>query len=130
MVAVKDLKQLLSSLKPKLNPNLYVFCSVEKTPEGLRPLATFLEKEGTSLICERSEADVFNLTYDVVMKLITMEVYSSLEAVGMTAAISKALTEVGISANVVAAYHHDHVFVPEDKAELAMATLGKFSAKA
>jgi hypothetical protein len=50
-------------------------------------------------------------------------VHSSLEAVGLTAAVAGALTAAGISANVVAAFHHDHVFVPADRAEAAMAQL-------
>ena len=71
----------------------------------------------------QADADANQLSYDAVMRLITLEVYSSLEAVGMTAAISRVLTEAGISANVVAAYHHDYLFVPQDKAERALQLL-------
>ena len=51
---------------------------------------------------------------------LTMMVHSSLEAVGMTAAMAAALTAAGISANVVAAFHHDHIFVPWDRRREAM----------
>lgn len=54
---------------------------------------------------------------------------SPLEAVGLTAAVSGALAGAGISANVVATFFHDHVFVPKASAELALAVLQNLSAK-
>ena len=57
------------------------------------------------------------------MTWITLDVHSSLEAVGLTAAVSAALAEENISCNVVAAYYHDHLFVPVADAERAMETL-------
>ena len=57
------------------------------------------------------------------MRRITLTVHSSLEAVGLTAAVATCLAQAGISANVVAAYHHDHVFVPEADAETAVQAL-------
>jgi hypothetical protein len=54
-----------------------------------------------------------------------LTVHSSLEAVGLTAAVSKALTEANISCNVVAAYYHDHIFVPVKDAKQAMRVLEK-----
>jgi hypothetical protein len=47
-------------------------------------------------------------------------VRSSLSAVGLTAALSAALSEAGISANIVAALHHDHLFVPWDRRQEAL----------
>ena len=58
------------------------------------------------------------------MRCITLTVHSSLEAVGLTAAIATELARFGVSANVVAAYFHDHVFVPSAQAEQALAALG------
>lgn len=57
---------------------------------------------------------------------ITLTIHSSLDAVGITAAVSTKLAEQGISANVIAAYYHDHIFVQAEKAELAIEALGKF----
>ena len=65
-----------------------------------------------------------------VFRRITLGVHSSLEAVGLTAAVAAALTAAGISANVVAAFHHDHVFVPADRAEDALACLRALQATA
>jgi len=71
------------------------------------------------MICCRQQ----NLVFDAVFYKTTLEVHSSLEAVGLTAAISTALTANEISANVTAGYFHDHLFVPTDKADQALATL-------
>jgi hypothetical protein len=56
-----------------------------------------------------------------------MGVLSDLESVGLTAALSKRLAEAGISANVVAALHHDHIFVPWERREEALALLRSFA---
>nr|WP_275889019.1 ACT domain-containing protein [Desulforhopalus vacuolatus] len=66
------------------------------------------------------------MKYEGVFKGITLTVHSSLEAVGLTAAISSKLAEKGISANVIAAYYHDHIFVQTEKAEMAMEALNEF----
>ena len=67
-----------------------------------------------------------NIDYESVYKLISLNVHSSLDAVGLTAAFSAKLAEKNISANVVAAYYHDHIFVPEEKAEQALAAISEF----
>jgi len=75
----------------------------------------FQEPEGMTLIYESDEQPRY--------AMITLTVHSSLEAVGLTAAISAALTKQQISANVVAAFYHDHIFVLEGDADRAMAAL-------
>ncbi|MBV35426.1 MAG: transporter [Rickettsiales bacterium] len=122
-MAITDLGTLLENLQPILDEQDYVFCTVAVVPDSLNTLATFREGEGISLICQKEEAEASGLTYDGIFRKITLSVYSSLEAVGLTAAVSTALTEANISANVVAAYHHDHLFVPADKAAEAMGIL-------
>ena len=77
----------------------------------LNPIGIFHEKEGVTFILEQQDA---------VNRLITLNVHSSLDAVGLTAAFSAKLAEKNISANVVTAYYHDHIFVPEEKAEQAL----------
>ena len=109
-----------------------MFCTVGDSPvtdwQDIEPLAMFREAEGLSLIVERDRADAANLTYSSTFCLITLTVYSSLEAVGLTAAVSRCLAERGIGANVVAAYHHDHIFIPSQQAENAMVALQTLSA--
>jgi hypothetical protein len=57
------------------------------------------------------------------MTRIVLEVFSALDGVGLTAGVASALADAGIPCNVVAAYHHDNVFVPAAMADRAMAIL-------
>lgn len=130
MSGEKDLQKLIKSMKPKHNAGDYVFCTMKHT-ENLDLNHTemfFREDEGCTVILKKELADQLNLEYSVVMSWITLTVHSSLEAVGLTAAFSKALSENGISCNVVAAYFHDHIFVHKDYTEKAMEVLTKLSA--
>jgi len=120
-----DLAKLLQDMNPKLNAGEYVFCVVSSLSHAveLKPFSLFQEKEGVTVILPKKQADENTLVYSVVCAWITLNVYSALEAVGLTAAVSKALTEANISCNVVAAYYHDHIFVPVKDAERAMDVL-------
>jgi len=55
-------------------------------------------------------------------------VHSSLEALGLTAAVSAALTEAHISCNVLAGFHHDHLLVPVADADRALEILHELAA--
>ena len=125
-----NLARLLQSMTPQLNPGQYVFCCVpaEYDCSGLQPIASLRESEGLSLVLPREVADAYNLSYDYVAAWITLEVHSSLAAVGLTASFSTALAQAGISCNVVAGVHHDHLFVPCERAEKALSTLCALSA--
>jgi len=120
-----DLRKLLQNMKPERNPQEYVFCLVDSYERAVRlqPLCMFREKEGFTVILPRQQADQEAFSYSAVCAWITLTVHSSLEAVGLTAAVSKDLTEANISCNIVAAYHHDHLFVPIADAEKAMEIL-------
>ena len=87
----------------------------------------FREKEGITLILKKEIADKLNLNYSLITSWITLTIHSSLEAVGLTAAFSKALADNGISCNVVAAFYHDHIFVDQKETEKAMMILNTFS---
>lgn len=121
MSGERDLATLLASLSPALDPEPYVFVGgLNAVPAGVAPLATFREAEGLSLVViARDWTDTSRAASPPYARL-TMMVHSSLEAVGMTAAIAGAVTAHGISANVVAAYYHDHIFVPWDRRHDAM----------
>ncbi len=128
MSGIIDIQVLLKQMKPILDNAEYVFISkkcfkLNQEIVSLNPIATFLEAEGMTAVILKSDAVKNKLTYDAVFRKITLEVHSSLEAVGLTAAISTALTERDISANVIAGYYHDHIFVLKNKAELALDTL-------
>ena len=121
MSGERDLATLLASLAPELDPEPYVFVGgLDAVPAGIAPLATFREAEGLSLVVAAGAWRGSGLPASPQYARLTMTVHSSLDAVGMTAAIAAALTERGISANVVAAYHYDHIFVPWDRRHEAM----------
>lgn len=125
-----DLQRLLAEMSPVLQAGEYVYCAVEGGAASwveLDPIGLFREAEGLTLILERSRADAAALSYGPVLRLITLSVHSALEAVGLTAAVSGALTQAGISANVVAAFYHDHIFIPAEDAERATEVLRALS---
>ena len=113
-------------MSPMLDAADYVFCSVNGKLGDfihLSPLATFVEEEGLTLVITQQLALANNLSFGSCFKRISLMVHSSLDAVGLTAAVSVKLTEKGISANVIAGYYHDHIFVQSDKAEMALQAL-------
>jgi uncharacterized protein len=109
-----DLEKLLREMKPKLNEGEFVFCTIDSFQHAakLNPLCMFQEQEAITVIISKQQADQSALAYTTVCAWITLTVHSSLEAVGLTAAVSQALTQANISCNVVAAFYHDHIFVP------------------
>jgi hypothetical protein len=123
-----SLAALLGSLSPQRRPGSFVFVPVDEPPVDLEVLASVVEPEGLSLVVTREDAERLGLTYDFVAAWITLRVHSTLDAVGLTAAVSTALAEAGISCNVVAGYHHDHLLVPLDRAEDALIVLRGLSA--
>ena len=131
MTGETNLSRLLASLSPRLNPGRFVFCSVPQPTvvQVAAALGSFRETEGTTLILAREEAERLGLAYDYLAAWITLEVHSSLAAVGLTAAFAKALAGEGISCNVIAGFHHDHLFVAEADAERALARLQRLAAE-
>lgn len=121
-----NLQSLLANMQPDLLEGEFVFCSVSpKAFDQLRihPIGWFREAEGITLIIERSIADDEGLDYGFVSRMITLNIHSSLEAIGFLAAITRKLAGAGISVNTVSAYYHDHLFVPTDRASAAMLLL-------
>lgn len=129
MFGETNLSKLLRSMSPELMPDEYVFCSVQGEYcdfHELSPLASYREVEGLTLVVTKEAAIANKLPFESVFRGITLTIHSSLNAVGLTAAVSTKLAEKGISANVIAAYYHDHIFVQVEKAELAIEALGEF----
>lgn len=129
MTGEKDIRTLLASIHPVLREGEYVYVL---WPYG-RPLAPGIEAavreaEGLTVVLPRAEADRLELRYDFVAAWITLQVHSSLEALGLTAAVSAALTEAHISCNVLAGFHHDHLLVPVADADRALEILHELAA--
>jgi hypothetical protein len=129
MTGESNLNILLNTMKPKLNDGEFVFCTLKDLAlvdlKGI--VLLFKEEEAMTIIVKKETADALNLGYSFIASWITLTVYSSLEAVGLTAAFSRALSEGGIGCNVVAAFYHDHIFVDRKDAKKAMEILNRFS---
>jgi uncharacterized protein len=127
MSGIVALHDLLASMAPVLRQERFVFVSFPTSSYGahaeLDPVAAIVEAEGLTLVVSRDRANAAGLAFDGVFRMITLGVQSSLAAVGLTAKVGAALTERGISANVIAGFHHDHVFVPDERAHDAMLAL-------
>lgn len=130
MTGITDLPTLLASMEPELQPGEFVFCSIPApvaVPQSIDFLGMFLEKEGRTLIVRADDAPLISGVVSSPMRCITLTVHSSLDAVGLTAAFATALTRHNISANVIAAYYHDHIFVAPADAERAVEVLKALS---
>ena len=126
MTGEKDLAVLLQNMEPVLNAGEYVFCTVEdlsKISDIEKILFFFRETEAVTIVLKKEIADEWSMTYSYTASWITLNIHSSLEAVGLTAAFANALKQENISCNVVAAYFHDHIFIAKEDAEKAMKTL-------
>jgi hypothetical protein len=116
-------------MTPRLRPGRYLFATV--TPDNATEHAdgvavpgavvTVAEDEGTTVVV--AEADAAGLAAEYPCAWITLEVRSSLAAVGFLAAVTRALAGAGISANPVSGFHHDHLFVPWQRRLDALAVL-------
>jgi hypothetical protein len=93
----------------------------------IEPLLVFTEKEGKTIIVEKTVADARALKYSGVWSLITMGVRSDLSAIGFLAAITNKLAKARIPVNAISAYHHDHIFVPFEMKEKALRLLRNLS---
>jgi uncharacterized protein len=123
MAGTTDLAQLLRTLEPVRRDGEFVYATVVEVPAGLPVEAMVREPEGLTVVVRRDAADIHGIRYDYVAAWITLTVHSSLEAVGLTAAFATALGREGISCNVLAGHHHDHILVATADAERAMDVL-------
>ena len=113
MPGEKNLESLIKHMSPCLNDGEYVFCHVINNSKINREdlICEFKEKEGYTIVIEKSKADLYHLSYSYTAAWITLEIHSSLEAIGLTAKFSTELAKNNISCNVIAGYYHDHIFV-------------------
>ncbi|MEM9577087.1 MAG: ACT domain-containing protein [Pseudomonadota bacterium] len=109
-----NLSVLLNSLSCKLHDEVFVFATLadREVPDGLGEIMRFQETEGTTLILTEAAAKSHALPYAFRCRMITLDVHSSLEAVGFIARIATVLADAGMGVNPVAGFYHDHLFVP------------------
>ncbi|MEM9582477.1 MAG: ACT domain-containing protein [Pseudomonadota bacterium] len=129
MVGETNLDKLIKSMSATLVDGLYVFVTVESggVPLGIAPRMAFEEAEGTTLIVLKSEAEQHGLPYAFPCRMITLNIHSSLEAVGFMARISTELAKHEMGVNPVSGFFHDHLFVPDGRENDAMAVLQEMS---
>jgi uncharacterized protein len=120
-----NLSRILKTLSPELNLGEYIFYSTNDLSQFDQEdvIGLFKEKEGVTVIISKELADRKKIPYKFIASWITLNVHSSLDAVGLTAEFSTALTKENISANVIAGYYHDHIFVAKEDAGKAMKSL-------
>jgi hypothetical protein len=131
---IRDTNAMLAGMKPALAEGEFFFCTTADAERAARAapaaLGWFKEEEGTTLILPQSEARSFGFEDGMPMRRIVLEVFSALDGVGLTAAVASALANEGIPCNMLAGYHHDHVFVPSAMADRALAVLSEVAAGA
>lgn len=125
-MAITDLSVLLATMDPLLHGEPYVYTTGARLPD-CPVVVTVAEDEGLTAVVRRPDADRLGLAYDYVAAMITLRVHSALEAVGLTAAVATALAGEQISCNVVAGFHHDHLFVAWDDRERALGVLRRLA---
>lgn len=121
-----NLKKLLGTMAPDLRPGVFVFATLpadKERPAGVDPVMSFRESEGETLILAEEQAQAVGLASTFRCRMITLEVHSALDAVGFLAAITARLAEAGMGVNPVSGYFHDHLFVPAERADEAVAVL-------
>jgi len=121
-----DLDNLIKNMQPILEDEEMVFCSLTPTKAEeyfVICQGYFVEREGITVIVGKHLADLNELSYDQVFKKITLNVHSSLAAVGFLARITEVLAAQGFSVNVVSAYYHDHLYIQSGQAQAALETL-------
>jgi hypothetical protein len=124
-----NLDELIKSLSAVLVDGLYVFVTLEsyQTLAGIEPRMMFKEAEGTTYILLKSDAEKHGLPYEFPCRMITLNIHSSLEAVGFMARIATELAKHDMGVNPVSGFFHDHLFVPDGREHDAMMVLEEMS---
>ena len=124
-----NLDEILRTLSAQLVEGVYVFVTLPdgSVPENIAPRMVFQEAEGTTLVLRKTEAEAFGLAYEFPCRMITLDVHSSLEAVGFIARIASELARHDMGVNPVSGFFHDHLFVPDGREQDAMRILERIA---
>jgi hypothetical protein len=117
----RDLSRLLQGLRPRLYPERYAFAATAEPTLRPNQFALVREDEGLTSIHPDPQGE---------WARISLEIHSSLDAVGLTGVMASRLADLGISVNIIAALRHDHLFVPWDRREEAMECLRSLQGEA
>ncbi|MFT4676925.1 MAG: hypothetical protein ACJAX5_001087 [Patiriisocius sp.] len=113
----ENLQRLILTMKPELVSGAFAFFCVSEADLARFSSADIKvmvrEAEGITVVLACDVAARYELAVTNRFACITLQVHSSLDAVGLTAVVASQLAMSGISANVVAGYYHDHIYVAE-----------------
>ncbi len=125
MTGATDLQKMLSEMRVTMRDPTYCLVSLASPSAELRnsAAAMIVEEEAVTLVITTDEAKANELPYDFAAAWLTLEVHSSLHAIGLTAAVAQMLTDEGIACNVLAGFYHDHLLVPAGKGHQVKALL-------
>ena len=122
---VSDLSVMLATLTPVLQSGVFVFATASDLTAEDAPhiVSSMREEEGLSVIAAEEHAARRGWPVALQVAWLTLKVHSDLNAVGLTAAVSRVLAAQGIACNIVAGVCHDHVFVPYAQRSAALQAL-------
>ena len=128
---ITDLEELILNMEPVLNDGEFVFATVQNIATIPREITVceIKEKEGVTVVVSKQDAKKLGLSFDFVASWITLNIHSSLDAVGLTAVFSTELGKNNISCNVVAGFYHDHIFVDHKDKDKALQVLWNMTKK-
>jgi hypothetical protein len=131
MVGETDLARMLAGMNPTMDDAVYVFATVTEPIDetALQPRMQFHEAEGTTLIVTQAAAMTHELPCEFPSRMITLNVHSSLAGVGFLSLVTTRLAALGMGVNPVAGFYHDHLFIPQDRADEALAALHALSSE-
>jgi len=132
MAGETDLQRLLAGMRPSMSETAFAFAtarSLQDVPASVSIIGCFNEDEGVTVIATLDQLARTGLMQSGPFAKISLAVHSSLAAVGLTAKISTSLAQGGISANIVAGYFHDHIFVPWEERHAALDILSDLGAE-
>lgn len=128
MAGETQLEELLLSMNPTLHAEAYgIVLDAQNIFPKSKAFAVIAEEEGVTIIATIEALQGAEIVAPSKWARITLTIHSSLDAVGLTAAFATALKDVGISANVIAGFYHDHIFVPWGKGKEAVNALNLLS---
>jgi hypothetical protein len=119
---LRELGAVIAALEPALRDGVYAFTTIPQLrgPEISVAIAMIREAEGVTLVLPLDIAEKLGVPVLFKAAWLTLNVHSDLHAIGLTATVATSLAAYGISCNVIAGAHHDHLFVPHEKAEEAL----------
>lgn len=120
-----DLATLLATLDVEVRDGVYAYATTPRRDPALDALAAARidDTAGVTYILPMDAARARGIAPGFEAAWLTLTVHSALHAVGLTAAVAQALAERGIACNVLAGFHHDHLLVPADRVDDAVAAL-------